>query len=208
MGLFCRLGWHRWISADGRVTCRHCHAAPVAARPVQVRIVWWLLVGIVVVSVARVVAALAVRADVESFAAQWWPLHIYRAQIADARSVVSYSVFVGLTLAVVLVPLVVALRGPLGWARWTAFGVLCASLLTQVFYISSDVTVVVPGWYPLTQQLLELVLLAASGTVLVLLLQAPSGHYFDEGVGRRDAGDDDFDRAMAAIRRRRDDPRS
>jgi hypothetical protein len=205
VGLFCRLGWHRWTSVDGRVACRHCQAAAIVARPVQVRIVWWLLVGIIVVSVARVAAALAVRADIEAFAARWWPLHVYRAQITDARSVVSYSVFVGVTLAVVLVPIVVALRGPLGWARWTAFGVLCGSLLTQVLYISSDAAEAAPGWYPLTQQLLELVLLVASGAVLVLLLHSSSGHYFDEGVGRRDAADDDFDRAVAAIRRRRDE---
>jgi hypothetical protein len=202
--LLCRLGWHRWTNVDGRVACRRCHAAAITARPVQVRIVWWLLVGIVVVSVVRAVAALAVRAEVDTFAARWLPMHLYRVQIADARSVVSYSVFMGFALAVVLVPLVIALRGPFAWARWTAFGVLCASLLTQVFYISSDVSDVIPGWYPLTHQLLELVLLAASGAVLVLLLHSSSGHYFDEGVGSRDAADDDFDRAMAAIRRRRE----
>ncbi|GIF50279.1 hypothetical protein DFJ67_7933 [Asanoa ferruginea] len=204
MGLFCRLGWHGWTGADGQVACGRCRSVAVAARPVQVRIVWWSLVGIIVVSLARAAAALAVRADVEAFAAVWWPRHIYRAQIADTRSVVSYSVFVGVILAVVLVPLVVALRGPLARAHWITFGVLCASLLTQVVYISNDVAQVVPGWYPLTQQLLELVLLVASGAVLVLLLHSASGLYFDEGVGRRDASDDDFDRAVAAIRKSRE----
>jgi hypothetical protein len=47
-------------------------------------------------------------------------------------------------------------------------------------------------------------LLVASGTVLVLLLHSSSGHYFDEGVGSRGAVDDEFDRAMAAIRMRRE----
>jgi hypothetical protein len=203
--LFCRLGWHRWTDAGGRVACRDCTAAPIAARPVQVRIVWWLLVGMVVVSVTRALAALAVRADVEAFATRWWPQNVYRLQITDARSVVDYSVFMGFTLAVVLLPLVLTLRGPFSWARWTVFGVVCVSLVAQVLYISSDVAdFVVPGWYPLTEQLLELTLLAASGTVLVLLLHSSSGHYFDEGVGRRDAADDDFDRAMAAIRKRRE----
>ncbi|MEV4617339.1 hypothetical protein AB0J74_01325 [Asanoa sp. NPDC049573] len=203
MDLLCRLGWHRWVSADGRVGCPRCHAVAVAERPFQVRIVWWLLVGIAVASVGRALAALAVRDDVEAFAARWWPLHVYRQQIADARSVVSYSIAVGLTLAVVLVPLLVALRGPLGRARWTAFGVLCASLLSQVVYISSDVSEATPGWYPLTQQGLEFLVLAASVAVLVLLLQGSSAHYFDEGVGVRAAGDDAFDRAVAAIRRQR-----
>jgi hypothetical protein len=209
MALFCRLGWHRWTETGGRVVCPRCRRAAIAPRPRLVRIASWTLVGIAVVSVVRAVLALVVTPHVDEAEARYAGLvGEIRTAVFEARDVLSYSVFAGFVLAVVLVPVLLALRGPLGGARWAAVIVLCTSLMGQVVYIASDLSGrplqwhIVPGWYPLTQQLIEVALLLASAAVVVLLLHGTSREYFEEGVAAADA-DDAMERALAAVRQRR-----
>ena len=210
MALFCRLGWHRWTETGGRVVCPRCRTVAIASRPRLVRIASWTLAGIAVVSVVRAVLALIVAPDVDEAEARYAALLIgeIRTAVFEARDVLSYSVFAGLALAVVIVPVLLALRGPLSGARWAAVVVMCTSLMGQVVYISSDLSegplrwLIVPGWYPLTQQLVEVALLLASAAVVVLLLHGTSREYFEEGVAHADT-DDAMERALASIRERR-----
>jgi hypothetical protein len=208
MGLFCRLGWHRWTEIGGRVVCPRCRTAAVASRPRLVRIASWSLAGIAVVSLVRVVLALIVAPHVDEAEARYAAVvGEIRTAVFEARDVLNYSVFAGFALAAVLVPVLVALRGPLGGARWAAVVVLCTSLMGQVVYIASDLSGplrwrIVPGWYPLTQQLIEVALLLASAAVVVILLHGTSREYFEEGVADVDA-DDAMERALAAVRQRR-----
>ncbi|MDG4826734.1 hypothetical protein O7635_33205 [Asanoa sp. WMMD1127] len=209
MSMSCRLGWHRWATSDGRIVCPRCRGAAVAPRPIQVGVAAGLLVGIAVVSGLRAVAALSARPLVDEAAAG--PLMrdtAGRAAVFDALDVTAYSTVAGFGLAAVLVPVLIGLRGPLSGARWTALGVLFVSLLGQVLFISTDLADgpmrlgVVPGWYPLTQQAFETVLLLASAAVVVLLFHGASREYFEEGVVNVDA-DDAMERALESIRRRR-----
>ncbi|GIF72356.1 hypothetical protein Asi02nite_18740 [Asanoa siamensis] len=174
------------------------------------RVVLWLLAGIVVVSLARAVAALTVRPGVRRAAAgDLMRDTLGRTAVFDTQDVVTYGVVAGLALAAVLLAVLLALRGPVSGARWATLGVLCVALLGQVLYISTDLAGtpvrlgVVPGWYPLTQQLIEVVLLLASAAALTLLLHGSVREYFEEGVTDADAGPDGFDRALDAVRRRR-----
>ena len=161
------------------------------------------------VSLVRAVLALVVAPHVDEAEASYAALvGEIRTAVFEARDVLSYSVFAGFALAAVLVPVLVALRGPLGGARWAAVVVLCTSLMGQVVYIASDLSGgplrwhIVPGWYPLTQQLIEVALLLASAAVVVMLLHGTSREYFEEGVADADA-DDAMERALAAMRERR-----
>ncbi|GAA1883569.1 hypothetical protein GCM10009687_59940 [Asanoa iriomotensis] len=200
------MGWHGWVREGGRAVCPRCRKAAVAERPVQLRIVSWLLVIVVVGSVARAVAALNARSVVYLYS-----LDDPRTptNVIDARSVLDYSVFAGFATAVVLAAIVLALRGPLSAARWAALGVLCTSLLGQVVYIGVDLaddargSGLVPTWYPLTQQGIEVTLLLASAAAVLLLLHGAVRDYFEEGVVDADVAGDDLGRALEAVRRRR-----
>ncbi|GIF67749.1 hypothetical protein Ais01nite_57840 [Asanoa ishikariensis] len=209
MALFCRLGWHRWTDSGGRVLCPRCRTAAVAPRPRLVRIASWTLVVIAVVSVVRALAAVIVAPHVDEAEAQFAALvGEVETAVYETRDVLGYSIVAGVLLAAVLVPVLLALRGPLSGARWAAVGVLSASLMGQILFIASDLSEaplrwgIVPGWYPLTQQLIELVLILASAAVIVLLLHGTSREYFEEGVADADE-DDVMERALAAARARR-----
>lgn len=209
MPLFCRLGCHRWGRTAGRVVCPRCRTVAVAPRPRLVRIASWSLAAIAVVSLVRAVAALIVSPQVDEAAANYAALvGEVRTALFDAQDVLGYSVFAGFALAAVLVPVLLALRGPLSGARWAAIGVLCTSLMGQVIYIATDLSGgplrwrIVPDWYPLTQQMIEVVLLVVSAAVLFMLLHGTTREYFEEGVADADA-DDAMDRALEAVRLRR-----
>jgi len=209
MPLFCRLGWHRWRATDARVICPRCRMAAVAPRPRLLRIASWSLVAIGVVSLVRAITALIVSPQVDEAAATYGQLiGEVRTALYDTRDILGYSVFAGFALTVVLVPVLAALRGPLGGARWAAIAVVCTSLLGQIMYIATDLAGgplrwrIVPDWYPLTQQMIEVGLLLASAAVLFLLLHATTREYVEEGIVDADA-DDPMDHALEAIRRRR-----
>ncbi|SNT62871.1 hypothetical protein SAMN05421812_114207 [Asanoa hainanensis] len=209
MALFCRLGWHRWTDSGGRVLCPRCRSVAVAPRPRLVRIASWTLVAIALVSVVRALVAVIVTPHVDEAEQQFGAL-VGEVQTAvyETRDVLGYSIVAGVLLAALLVPVLLALRGPLSGARWATVGLLSASLMGQILFVASDLSGgplrwrIVPRWYPLTQQLIELVLMLASAAVIVLLLHGTSREYFEEGIADADA-DDDMERALAAARARR-----
>ncbi|GIF72357.1 hypothetical protein [Asanoa siamensis] len=206
MTLVCRLGWHRWVRDAGQVRCSRCRLVALTARPVQVRILWWLLVAAVAVSLTRAVLALDVRPAVEALASGGSTNETIR----DAQSMINYSLYAGLALAAALAFLLVALRGPLTWARWTTVAVLGTALVGQLVNGALDRSVrpllqgIVPEWFPFTQDCLELALLALTAAVVFLFLRPASREYFDDGLGDLDVREeDDLDRAQRAVRRRR-----
>ncbi|MEV4537227.1 hypothetical protein AB0J82_25950 [Asanoa sp. NPDC049518] len=209
MALLCRLGWHRWTDSGGRVLCPNCRTVAVAPRPRLVRLASWTLVAIGVVSVIRALVAVLVTPHVDEAERQFAAVvGEVETAVYETRDVLGYSILAGVLLAVVLVPVLLALRGPLSGARWATIAVLSASLMGQILFVASDLSGgalrwgIVPDWYPLTQQMIELVLMLASAAVIVLLLHGTSREYFEEGIADADA-DDDMERALAAARARR-----
>jgi hypothetical protein len=116
--------------------------------------------------------------------------------LAELSSSLSYAVLGGLAAAVVLVPLVIALRRPRHWARIATWIALAAYVLVQALFISANPTSfaepdtsaagrdrllwdnLVPDWYEPATHLIEVPMVLASVAVLTLLLFDSSREYF------------------------------
>jgi hypothetical protein len=116
--------------------------------------------------------------------------------IAELSSSLSYAVLGGVVAAVVLVPLVLALRRPRHRARIAAWIAMAAHVFVQALSLSANPTFfaepdtstagrdrllwdnLVPDWYGPATHLIEIPLILASIAVLVLLLFDSSREYF------------------------------
>jgi hypothetical protein len=207
--MLCVVGWHSWWPAGKRVACRRCrHEA--AVRPRGVVIAHWLLVAIMVVTLALAGVALNVWPGFERFAPSVEALGPFgKGRVLSVRSVLVYDVYGGFALVAILAAVLVGMRGLFAWTRWAAIILLPLFMLGQVMFISTDPASsgvrsgLLPEWYPVVQHMLELSLFLAALAVVILLVHESSRAYFDEGTIDRTIPDDEISRALAAVRRKR-----
>jgi hypothetical protein len=128
------------------------------------------------------------------------------AVVRELSSSLTYAVVAGLAVAIVVLPLALALRGPARWARVATWIFLTVYLAPQIAFITANPTSyaepndrysttgqplwdnLVPDWYAPSQNVMETLVLAFSIAVFVLLALPTAREYFGH---KSDVAEDD-----------------
>jgi hypothetical protein len=182
-----------------RRTCRRCDRVRSAPRrPRSIRVAWALLVAIVLLDLVHAAVGVTARRQFDPAAVEFrqTTLALRDLVLAELSSSLSHAVLAGVTAAVVLVPLLVALRRPRHWARVAVWVALAVHVVVQAVFVSGNPTLfaepdagatggdrllwdnLVPDWYEPATHLIEVPLLVASVAVIVLLALDASREYF------------------------------
>jgi hypothetical protein len=174
-----------------------------------VRTLWATLLAIGILALADAIIGIAVRRQFDSgvrdYVAAGEPEG--RQIIAEISSALSYNVIGGMTAATAAVLLAIALRKPRRWARTATAVALGINMLALVTFLAANPTYyaepgplssrfgralwdnLVPDWYGPTFYVLNLVMLALSVTLTVLLFRGSVRDYFSDGVREPVAAD-------------------
>ncbi|HTF12919.1 MAG TPA: hypothetical protein VK659_32565 [Asanoa sp.] len=176
-------------------------------QPRSIRAAWALLVVIGILALANALIGLAVRRQfypgVDDYLAAGAPDGLR--MITELSSALSYNVIGGLTAAIAVAPLAVALRKPRPWARSATAVGLGIHVLGLMVFLAADPAFyaepgrdassvgrplwdnLVPDWYGPSFYILEILTLALCVAAAFLFYRRSGGDYFADGVrGARD----------------------